>query len=59
MLAHESSVEQNHLCNFGREYYKEHFLEIIFNLDQWFRRCNKDNDIKIFLIYSSGACTMR
>ena len=33
------SVEQNHLCNFGRGYHKEHFCEIILNLDQWFRRC--------------------
>ena len=32
------SVEQNHLCNFGRWQYAEQFLQIIFNLDQWFRR---------------------
>ena len=25
-------------CNFGREYYEEHFCEIILNLGQWFRR---------------------
>ena len=33
-----SSVEQNHLCNFGRGYYEEQFCEIILNLDKWFRR---------------------
>ena len=27
-----SSVEQNHLCNFGRGYYEEQFCEIILNL---------------------------
>ena len=32
------SVEQNHLCNFGREYYGEPSCEFILNLDQWFRR---------------------
>ena len=42
------SVEQNHLCNFGRGYYEEQFCEIILNLDQWFRRCH----LKDFL---SGA----
>ena len=26
------SVEQNHLCNFGRGYYEEQFCEIILNL---------------------------
>ena len=31
-------MEQNHLCNFGRGHHEEHFCEIIFNLDQWFRR---------------------
>ena len=37
------SAEWNHLCNFGREHHEEHFYEIIFNLDQWFRRrCFKD-----------------
>ena len=29
------SVEQNGLCNFGREHYEEHFCETILNLDQW------------------------
>ena len=28
------SAEQNHLCNFGREYYEEQFCENIFDLDQ-------------------------
>ena len=32
------SAERNHLCNYSREYYEEHFCEIILNLDQWFRR---------------------
>ena len=44
------SVEQNHLCNFGRRHHKEQFCEIILNLDQWFRRCL----LKIFLIWSFG-----
>ena len=45
------SAEQNHLCNFGREYLEEQFCEIILNLDQWFRRrCV----LKIFLIWSFG-----
>ena len=35
-------VEQNHLCNFGREHYEEHFCEIILNFGQWFRRCLKN-----------------
>ena len=43
------SGERNHLCNFGRVYYEEQFCEIIFNLDQWFRRCL----LKIFLISGS------
>ena len=31
-------MEQNHLCKFSRGYLEEQFCEIIFNLDQWFRR---------------------
>ena len=42
------SAEQNHLCNFGREYQEENICQIILNLDQWFRRCH----LKDFL---SGA----
>ena len=42
------SAECSHLCNFGRGYYEEQFLEIILNLGQWFRRCH----LKDFL---SGA----
>ena len=38
-LAALCSAEWNHLCNFGRGYYKEHFCEIILNLGQWFMRC--------------------
>ena len=46
------SVEQSHLCNFGKGYYEEQFCEIILNLDQWLwkKRC-----LKIYLIYSSGS----
>ena len=45
------SAKQKYLCNFSREYNEEQFCEIIFNLDQWFRRkCL----LKIFL---SGALT--
>ena len=40
------SAEQNHLCNCGRVHHEEQFCEIIFNLDQWFRRFR----LKIFLI---------
>ena len=45
------STEQNHLGNFRRELYEEHFCEIILNLDQWF----KEMLFKIFLNYSSGS----
>ena len=45
------SVEQNHLCNFGRRHHEEQFFEIILNLDQCFRRCR----LKIFLNWSSGS----
>ena len=30
-----SPAQPNHLCNFGRGHYDEHFSEIILNLDQW------------------------
>ena len=40
------SVECNHLCNFGRRHHEELFREIIFDLDQWFRRRCR---LKIFL----------
>ena len=33
------SVERNHLCNFERGHHGEHSCEVIWNLDQWFRRC--------------------
>ena len=48
-------VEQNHLCNCGRECYKEYICEIILNLEQWFRR---RRHLKIF-IYSSGGPFVR
>ena len=37
------SAECNHLGNFGRRHYEEHFIEIILNLDKWFRKsyCSK------------------
>ena len=31
------SAERNHLCSFEPGHYKEHFCDIIFNLDQWFK----------------------
>ena len=46
------SVEQNHLCNFGRRLHEEQFCEIILNSNQWFRR---RSCLKIFLIWSSGS----
>ena len=51
------SAERNHLVNFGRGLYEEHFCEIILNLDQWFR---KKFCLKIFLIQrSSGPFVQR
>ena len=45
------SAELNHLCNFGRAYFKVQSCEIILNLGQWFRRrCS----LKDFLFRSSG-----
>ena len=41
-------VEQNCLCNFKRGHYGEHSCEVIWNLDQWFKRCR----LKTFLILS-------
>ena len=35
---HFCSAEWNQLCNFGRGHHEEHICEIIWNLDQWFRR---------------------
>ena len=45
-------VDMNHLCNFGRRHHEGQSSEIIFNLDQWFRRkcC-----LKVYLIWSSGS----
>ena len=31
-------VEQNHLCNFERRHHREYSCEVIWNLDQWFKR---------------------
>ena len=46
------SVDQNHLCNFGRKHYEEQFCEIILNLDHGFmRKCH----LKVFLIWSYGS----
>ena len=40
-------MQQNHLCNFGRWQHGEYSCEVIWNLDQWFkRRCR----LKTFLI---------
>ena len=46
------SVEQNHLCNFGRGHHEEHSCDVIGNLDQLFRRRCR---LKIFLIWSCGS----
>ena len=45
------SKECNHLCNFGRVYYEEHFCGIILNLGEWFRRCR----LKEFLFRALAA----
>ena len=45
------SVEQNHLCNFERGHHGEHSCDVIWNLNQRFRRC----PLKIFLNLSSGS----
>ena len=29
------SAQPNHLCNFSKGHYEEHFCEMMFNLDQW------------------------
>ena len=47
-----SSVDWNHLCNFGRRHHEEQSCEIILNCDQWFRRRGR---LKEFLIWSSGS----
>ena len=51
------TAERNHLCNFGRGYYNEPFLEIILNLGQW--RCRlKDflsGRLAALLFLCSGA----
>ena len=38
------SMEQNHLCNFGRGHYEEQFCEFIWNLGQWFMRNGRLKD---------------
>ena len=44
-------MEQNHLSNFGRESFKEHFYEIILKLGHWpMSRCCK----KVFISSSGG-----
>ena len=46
------SEQPNHLSNFSRGHYEEHFSEMILNLDQWLRRrCH----LKTVLIKSSGG----
>ena len=49
-------VEQNHLCNFERGHYGEHSCEVIWNLDQWFRRRCR---LKTFLIWSFSSPFVR
>ena len=46
------SIEQNHLCNFGRRHHEEQFCDIILNFDQWFK---KKCHLKVFLIWRSGS----
>ena len=43
---HLHSFEQNHLCNFGRRHHEEKLCEMVFEFEQWFRRCR----LKVFLI---------
>ena len=50
-VAKERSFK-NSLIKYGRRHHGEYFYEIIFNLDQLFRR---KGHLKIFLIYSSGG----
>ena len=38
------------MCNSGRGHYKEHFCEIILNLDKWFRRCNLKDVLSTALV---------
>ena len=45
-------TDQNDLCNCDRRYHEEQFCEIIFNLDQWFRRKCR---LKMFLIWNSDS----
>ena len=45
------SADRNHLCNCNRHHEKQ-FFEIIFNVDQWFRRKFL---FKVFLIWSSRS----
>ena len=46
-------ADRNLLCNFVKGHHKQHFFEIILNLDQQFRCRLKD------LIWSSGAPFVR
>ena len=40
------SVEQNHLCNFGRRHHEEQLCEIILNLDHhWYQ---DEQSVKVF-----------
>ena len=45
-------VQQNHLCNFERGHHGKYSCEVIWNLEQWFkRRCRS----KTFLIWISDS----
>ena len=37
------SVEQNHLCNFGKGHNEEQFCEVVLNVDKRFRRKYNQN----------------
>ena len=51
LLRPSSSVERNNLSNFERGYHGEHSCEVIWNLDQWFRRCR----LKDFFFWALAA----
>ena len=51
LLRPSCSVERNNLSNFERGYHGEHSCEVIWNLDQWFRRCR----LKDFFFWALAA----
>ena len=49
------SVDWNHLCNCGRVHHEEQFCEIIFNFDQWIRRCRLKPFIRALVVPLLGV----